>query len=330
MDESGEGALIDQFHGAQQPWIAHPDNIKNAFETGVTWTNSVAISANAEKMYGRFSFTNMDQKGMAPNTDLKRNSFALSFGMNLSDKLKVDGNANYIRTDSENRPGVGYEGDNILQQSIWAGRQVDWQDLRANWDVPVTLYDGTVAPYNWNHNYQNNPFYTLFNNVKPMNWDRINGFFRATYQLTPWLSLAGRVGNDFYSEFRKRVFGKGTNTYPNGRFEEDFINVNELNMDFLFTARKDLSDKLTIGANVGGNRMSRTISQRGVTVAALTVPGIYTVANADGNPTNTSFDSEKAINSVYGMVSLEYANFLFLDVTGRNDWSSTLPKENNS
>lgn len=326
IDESGEGATINQYHGQNQPWVAKPNSVEDMFDTGILLTNSVALSANADNVYGRFSFTNMDQKGLVPNTDLRRNVFNLGFGMNFTEDFRADGNIAYTRTDSDNRPGVGYDGDNVLQQTIWVGRQVDWQDLKDNYDTT----DEFGRPYNWNHNYQNNPFLTLFENVKPMDRDRVNGFFRMTWDINDWLSVAGRVGNDFYRENRKRIFAVGSIDFPNGTFETDNFTVNERNMDLLITARKPVSDNLTIGVSVGGNRMKRDFSQESIQVNALTVPGIYNVSNADGNPIPYQFESEKAINSVYGMVNLEFNNFLYLDLTGRNDWSSTLPTDNNS
>ena len=111
IDEAGEGTTFNQFTGADQPWTARPDNIKNAFDTGINLTNSIAITASGEKSHGRFSFTNLDQKGMVPNTDLSRNTFNLGFGMQMSEKFSLDGNVTYTATRSDNRPGVGYDGD---------------------------------------------------------------------------------------------------------------------------------------------------------------------------------------------------------------------------
>lgn len=326
VDEAGEGQLLDQYQGAQQPWVPQPDNIKDLFQTGVSITNNVSISANSEKVYSRLSFTNMNQTGMVPNTDLRRTSFNVSFGANLSDKLSTEGNVTYTQTASDNRPGTGYAGDNIMQQTIWSGRQIDINDLRENWQTR----DEFGRNYNWNHSYQNNPFFTLYKNVKPQRRDRITGFYAIKYQLTDWLRIKGRVGDDLYRENRKRIFAKETKDYPNGRFEEDNFFVNELNADVLLTGDFNLGDDLQLTVNAGANHLVRRYERNSVTVQALTVPEIYNVSNANGNPINSAFVSDKVINSVYGMASLSFKDFLYLDVTGRNDWSSTLPVDNNS
>ncbi len=352
VDETGEGANIPQFTGTwgvydndgfdnnydgtvdelgeegynAEPWIARPDNVKGIFQTGVSVTNNIALTARGDNSYARFSYTNMNQTGMVPNTDYKRNSFDASFGGNMSSKFSMDANVKYIRTDSDNRPGVGYAGDNILQQTIWAGRQVDFDYLEDNIDTrdPFGNY------LNWNQTYQNNPYRTLEYNTKPMSRDRVLGYFRVNYKLTDWLTASGRIGTDFYNENRRRIFSVETLDHPNGEFTEDLINLQETNADVLLTATKRLGEKFDINASLGGNRMSRRSKNTSTLVPALVVPGVYNVGNSDGSPLVSDLNQEKAINSIYASASLGYNNFLYLDVTGRNDWSSTLPADNNS
>ncbi|TNE67974.1 MAG: SusC/RagA family TonB-linked outer membrane protein [Bacteroidetes bacterium] len=327
IDEAGEGDLIDQFTGAQMPWVARPDNIKNAFDTGINLTNSVAISAAGEKAHARFSFTNLDQKGMVPNTDLSRNTFNLGFGMAMSEKLSLDGNVTYTATRSDNRPGIGYDGDNILQQSIWAGRQVDWEYLRDNRDV-IDPSNGNRV--NWNHNYQNNPFFTLYNNTKPQRRDRTNGYLSLTYKLTPWLSVMGRTGTDYYSDNREIRFDKTSNTFPNGYLETQEYEFQETNSDILFTADKYFSDAFSINATVGAVRRDSRFSGLETTAGALVVPSLFNFSNADGAINVNQFVNKLRVNSVLGSVSLGFYNWIYVDASARNDWSSTLPAENRS
>ena len=326
VDESGEGVLIDQFTGAQQPWQARPNNVNSIFETGVTLTNNIAVTAAGDRANARFSFTNMDQKGMVPNTDLKRNTFNLAFGMKLNDKISTDGNITYTLLKSDNRPGIGYAGDNIIQQTIWAGRQVDWDYLRANADQRDS--DGNIV--NWNHNYQNNPFFTLNNNTKPQDRNRVNGFYSLTYDLLPWLKAMGRIGTDFYRDSRQVRFEKETVDYPNGQFQSFDYASTETNMDFLLTANKRLSDNFSILATAGVVRRDNKLAGNEQTATALVVPGLFNFSNADGNVNVNQFTNTSRINSVLGNVSLGFYNFIYLDASARNDWSSTLPIENSS
>ncbi len=327
VDEAGEGELIDQFTGAQQPWVARPDNIRNAFDTGINLTNSVAITAGGDKSHARFSFTNLNQKGMVPNTDLNRNTFNLGFGIAMSDKLSLDGNVTYTSTRSDNRPGIGYDGDNILQQSIWAGRQVDWEYLRANRDVIDPTNGNRV---NWNHNYQNNPFFTLYYNTKPQRRDRTNGYVSVTYKLLPWLRVMGRTGTDFYTDAREIRFDQTSNTYPNGYYQTLDYTFQETNSDILFTADKYFSDAFSLNATVGAVRRDGRFSGNEQTANALVVPGLFNFSNADGAINVNQFVNKLRVNSVLGSVSLGFWNFLYLDASARNDWSSTLPAANRS
>ncbi len=326
VDEAGEGVLIDQFTGAQQPWQARPDNVKSIFETGITFTNSVAVTAAGDRAHARFSFTNMDQTGMVPNTDLKRNTFNLSFGMKLNDKISTDGNVTYTTLHSDNRPGIGYAGDNIIQQTIWAGRQVDWDYLRANYNER----DAAGNIVNWNHNYQNNPFFTLYNNTKPQDRNRINGFYSVSYKMLPWLSATGRIGTDFYRDSRQIRYEKETVDYPNGQYQTFDYASTETNSDLLITANKNISDNFSILATAGVVRRDNKVAGNEQTATALVVPGLFNMSNADGTVNVNEFTNTQRINSVLGSVSLGFYNFLYLDASARNDWSSTLPADNNS
>lgn len=352
IDEPGEGAELPQFTGtfgvhdndgfdnnydgtvdepgeegySAEPWQARPDNVRSLFQTGVSVTNNIAITARGDNSYARFSYTNMNQTGMVPFTDYKRNSFDASFGGNMSSKFSIDANVKYIRTDSDNRPGVGYAGDNILQQTIWAGRQVDFQFLEDNIDER-DVWGNYV---NWNHAFQNNPYRSLKYNTKPMNRDRILGYVRLNYDITDWLTARARIGTDLYRERRQRIFSVETRDHLNGQYTENLINLQETNADFLLTATKRINEKFDINASVGGNRMARGSKNTEILVPALVVPGVYNVGNSDGSPLVSDNNQRKAINSIYASASFGYNNFLYVDVTGRNDWSSTLPADNNS
>lgn len=326
VDEDGEGVLMNQFSGKNSPWVAHPDNIKNAFDTGVTWNNTVAVTAAGDNMHGRLSYSNFNQKGMIPNTDLRRHNLGLNFGMKHASNLRSEGSVTYIRNDSDNRPGIGYAGDNILQQSIWAGRQVDWDYLRDNWDKR----DENGQIVNWNHNYQNNPFFSLNRNLKPMNRDRITGIYSLTYDITSWLNVMGRVGNDFYRENRQIIFEQETVDYPNGYYQTQDIYSNERNLDLIFTINKRFGDNVSLLANIGATRRDNVYNTQSATAEALVVPGVYNLANADGQIINNQFNSKRRVNSAFGSLSLGFYDFIYADLTARNDWSSTLPKDNNS
>jgi outer membrane receptor protein involved in Fe transport len=246
--------------------------------------------------------------------------------MKMSEKISLDGNVTYTATRSNNRPGIGYAGDNILQQTIWAGRQVDWEYLRANYNNRDA--DGNIV--NWNHNYQNNPFFTLYNNTKPQRRDRTNGYVALNYQLLPWLKLMGRTGTDYYTDNREIRYEKETVDYPNGYLQTQGYTFQETNSDLLLTADKYFSNAFSVNATVGVVRRDGRFQGMETTANALVVPGLFNFANADGDVLVNQFVNRLRVNSVLASVSLGFWNFVYLDGAFRNDWSSTLPASNRS
>ncbi|MDX5421504.1 MAG: SusC/RagA family TonB-linked outer membrane protein [Hymenobacteraceae bacterium] len=317
-----DGSIKNQFFG-EGPWVASPDNVKDFFETGVTHNTNVGITAGTDKANVRLSLGNIDQTGIIPNTDLRRHSVGLNAGMQLSDQLSANASVNYIQNISDNRPANGYSGDNIMQQFVWFGRQVDISRLK-----DYKKEDGTQ--YNWNYNYHNNPYWIVNENLNSNQRDRIIGNVSLKYNFTDWLNLMVRGGSDFFTDDRKRVWAMHTLDYPQGRFYEQSIYRNETNFDFLLSADKDITSDITLSGSFGGNNRKNTYRMNDVLVRALAVPGIYNVSNAVGNPSPSNYRSERVVNSLYGTGTFGFRDYFFVDVTARNDWSSTLPAANNS
>ncbi|WP_162053597.1 SusC/RagA family TonB-linked outer membrane protein [Pontibacter pamirensis] len=317
-----DGSNRTQFFG-EGPWEASPNNVRDFFQTGITNNTNVAITGGNEKANARLSLGYIDQEGIIPNTDLTRYSASLNTNMTLSPKLSAAASFNYIQNKSNNRPSNGYSGDNIMQQFIWFGRQVDIDRLR-----DYRNEDGTQ--FNWNYNYHNNPYWILYENLNGNQRDRLFGNVSLKYEFTDWLNLMVRGGGDMFAENRKRVWAVETLGFPQGRFYESERFVSETNFDFLFAADRDLSEEISIGATFGGNTRRNNFRMNDVLVRALAVPGIYNVSNAQGNPSPSNFRSERVVNSLYGTATIGFRDYLFLDLTARNDWASTLPIANNS
>lgn len=317
-----DGGNRTQFFG-EGPWEASPNNVRDFFQTGLTHNTNVAITAGTDKSNVRLSLGNIDQTGIIPNTDLRRHSVGLNAGMQLSERLSANASVQYIQNVSDNRPANGYSGDNIMQQFVWFGRQVDINRLEN-----YRNEDG--SQYNWNYNYHNNPYFIVNENLNSNQRDRIIGNVSMKYDFTDWLNLMVRGGSDFFTDDRKRVWAPGTIDYPQGRFYEQAIYRNETNFDFLLGANKDITSDITLSAAFGGNNRRNTYRMNDVLVRALAVPGIYNVSNAVGNPSPSNYRSERVVNSLYGTGTFGFRDYFFVDVTARNDWSSTLPIANNS
>ncbi len=330
-----DGRLIDQFTGPQQPWVPHPDNVRSFFRTGGTLNMNVAISRASEDANIRLSLTSTMLDGMSPGNTQDRFGLALKGGANLTERLSVEASLNYIDQRAENRPGTGYDEDNPMQSFIWFGRQVDMEPLR-NYECvdggpPTEPTPCTVGgQFNWNYNYHNNPFWEALVNGNNDERDRVFGHISVNYQLTDWLSVSGRVGRDWYRHHRhRRIAPYSLDDAGDGGFGEEVLYRAETNWDGAFTATRRLGD-FTVDVTAGGNLRSNSYEASGVNVTRLTVPGIYTIDNAAVTPAPWDVVEEREVRSLYGSVSVNYAGFFNVDLTGRNDWSSTLPEDDNS
>ena len=329
-----DGRLIDQFSGKQQPWVAHPDNVKNFFQTGNNVSNNLTVSQSFENAGARISLTRDDLKGVVPNSSLGKTSAALSANATIKEKLDVSGSLQYVQTKALNRPEIGYTEGNPFMTFTWFGRQVDVQSLASkyyNKDSPYGLPDGYL--YNWNDNYHRNPYWQVFENPAPDSRDRVVAQVTANYNFTPWLSGLFRGGADSYRFTREQQFAKGNIDHASASFNGGFTNANnraqETNFEGILTAKPSYKF-VDFTFNLGGQRRRNDSFNNAYATDGILVPGIYNLANAGVAPTVTNSEFHSAVNSAYGSAVATVNKYWTVEVTGRNDWSSTLPKENAS
>lgn len=303
------------------PFVAHPNNVRDFFNTGRTLTNNVALAGSNNNGDFRLSFTNLDQTGIVPNTDLTRNTFNFNGSYKLTNKLTARANVSYIRNNSGNRPSLSYGTENIMYLfNCWFGRQVDINNLRNYWQPGL---EG-IQQYNFNYNYHDNPYFNMFENTNSQDINRIIGNITLQYQLTDWLSIQGRTQVDFADERRERRRAFSTQRFPFGSFRREDIRTLERNTDLLVTLNRNITPELSLIANVGGNQLMQTFDNLDVFAPQLTVPGVYNLANNRVPLQSSEFEAKRRKNSLFGSAQLGFRNFLFLDLTARNDWSSTL------
>jgi TonB-linked SusC/RagA family outer membrane protein len=333
-----DGRLIPQFDSPYDPetgirtptpWIAHPDNMKSFFETGMRRTTSLAIAGAKQGADFRLSLSNQKVAGIMPNTDLTRNNISLNGSIALSPKITFGGSANYINNKSDNIAENGYNGGNPMQSlGEWFGRQVDMTYLKDHWNEidPVT-----GLQVNWNHSYHNNPYWTMHKATNSRNRDRMIGNVNMNWKLADWLSFKAMAGTDFSIEdIVERVpvgdIGIGS---PQGSFASYSNRRQETNANARFEANKTFGS-FAVTAALGAEYNHYNGQYRTTNVAQLIVPDLYTVSNAAVAATTNLSERHQELQSVFGTANLSYKNWLFLDVTGRNDWSSSLPVDNNS
>ncbi len=328
-----EGQLIDQFTGPQQPWVARPDNVEDFFETGGTLSGTVAVSGGTERVSARLSLGGDNVNGYVPANSFQKRSALLSGRVQVTDRLSTDATLNYVRSTGMNRPGVGYTGG-ILSQFIWFGRQVDVNALR-NYARGSSENNGPAGrEYNWNYNYHNNPFWLQNENPTRDVRDRFIGNVAVNYQITDWLTGTARTGSDIYRYDIDRKYAPGAIGFTNSAyagaftFIDDYSNVNTA--ELLLQADREIRPGLQVQALLGGNQQRTRFNTSSVATEGISTPGIYNVANAAIAPTLGQNDERRQINAVFGSLAVTWNNWLTVEGTARNDWSSTLPEGENS
>ena len=319
LDANGDPVAI--------PLVSYPDNSKNFMRTGITSTNSIAVANANDKGSYRLSYTNMSNRGILPNTDLFRNALNLATSYRLSKNFTIDADVNFVRNNSNNRP-AGSRGTNPMDALSYLNPSVNIMDLRDYW-MPGQegVQQKSIAPGDFD-----NPWFLAYEAINSFSRNRGYGNVKATWQITPEFSVMARYGLDMYSEHRETHIAKSQSRNPNGVFGIDEIFHSERNSDVLATYNKRLSD-WDFNVSAGGNIMYQrgTDFKNSTNAGGLVVPGLYNFSNVlPSSLVFSNYSFQKAIYSVYGLASVGYKNMAYIDLTARNDWSSTLPVENRS
>ncbi len=303
------------------PWLPDIDNLKNFLQTGSTFTNNVALTGASDNGEYRVSYTNLNQKGTVPNTDLKRNTISLSGGYNFNNKFSARSFVSYINSKSGNRPSISYGTENIMYLfNCWLPASVKVSDMKRLWMQGAE----NSRQFGWNYNYHDNPYFTVNENTNGQVYDRLIGNVLLKYDFNDWLNLQFRTATDWSNERREYRRGFSTQRFPFGEYREVKILNEERNSDFLLSANKKINADFAFTANFGGNQMRQTSRFTEDVAGQLNIPAIYSLNNSRIALVVEQNNVAKKINSLYGAAGVSFKNKLFLDITGRNDWSSAL------
>lgn len=312
----------------KMPLVSHKDNVRNFVQTGITTTNGVSIANNTGGYNYRLSYSNMWNRGIIPNSDLFRNTINLNTSIKVSNAIRVSSVIDFSRNNSNNRP-AGNRGANPLQWAYSVSPHTDIRDLQDYW---LPGQEGLQQRSQFAGVY-NNPYFLAYEVNNAFVRDRIYGNVRADYQITPEFSLFARYSLDKLDERRDLKVANSYTNDPRGAYALINIGNFEHNADALATWNKDISD-FSLSLSAGGNiryQKGTNISNSTRGGTGLIVPGIFNIQNIA--PANLDYSStwfQRAIYSVYGLANFGYKDMVFLDLTARNDWSSTLPAENRS
>lgn len=346
-EEFSEDKLRYQYAGknwetgeiVRTPFVYQDDWFTGIFQDGVTWSNSVDISgSNGEGQNTRFSFNDTRNKWILPNTGYQKQSYAFSFETPVNKWIDFHTKVNYYRTDSDNMPMAGYHQTTVMYNLMWgynSNSMADWRNEyfegrfnAINW-ASEDSENGNSLVFAGNESY--NPYRVLYEELNTTDKDRIFGNMGLTFKIAKGLTLDLRTGMDFGNEFRTQRKPKMTYGWKNGFYREQGFLTFEANTDFLLRYEKSFFDgRLTTATAFGGNNMSYHYRSNTVQLDELDIEGVYHIDNVPFGiyPRPSSYRSYKMINSLYGFVNLGWKDTYFLDITGRNDWTSTLSPKN--
>lgn len=321
-----DGRMIPQWPDAEpRPFLPRPYNVHDFYRMALSTENHVAASVASEDASARFSLTDLRQQGQVPFHTVNRTNLSLAGTANLSDEWAISGRGNYIVRNSGAVPSIAYEGFNPNQGFIWMGRQVEIRDMRQ-------VFDENGRQRSWNFNYHDNPYWELREREHKQDRDRLLGHLRVNWQPEDWFDVTVRGGTDFYSEARRHNVPKSKVARQEGQgsFRHTDIFRQETNFDVISTITQNLTEDLGLEIRGGGNVRKEKDDLRIVDVGRLNVDGIFNVSNAGETPQIDQELVRREVRSLYGSAGLSWRNWAFAEVTGRNDWSSTLPDANNS
>ena len=327
-----DGSLYYQYDPETQqmgtvrtPWVKR--NHRKAFwQTGYTLVNSIAIDGSSEKSAVRLSLTYTQNEWIMPNTGFNRIAVSGSFQNQVTDKLRVSAKVNYVKRQSDNLPATGYNNSSIPYFMILTNPSVDVRWYQQRW---VKGKEGReiLRPFSpW----LDNPYVIAYECLNPMEKHGVVATGSIIYEFSPKWELMIRSGIDLSFDTREMIRPYGLKNFPKGYYQQQDVFSYENNTDVLLTYRNQLSNSFNLSVSVGANRMDNKYKMQQAYVKGLITPGVYKLSNGVAAPITTFTERNKRVNSVYGTATLSYANKIFLDVTGRNDWSSTLPSGNNS
>ena len=308
------------------PWVPYKDNIKGFWRTGYTITNNISLEGGSDKGTARLSLTHSKNEWIMPNTGYERITVQTGLNYKISDKLKINTKIIYTNKKSDNLPATGYNNQSISYFMIFQNPNVDLNWYRDIWKKGFEQID-QIHPFS---SFIDNPFLIAYEMTNAVNNHNLVGSVSASYEISKKFDLMVRSGLNLISEGRKQQRPFSTANFLKGYYKEQEISDIEANTDFLFTYKDKFFKDLTVTASAGGNKMTHRYNRVDSYIDGLVVPGVYKLNNGLAATQVKVTDKNFNVNSIYGVAAFGYKNKYFLDVTARNDWSSTLPIENAS
>lgn len=307
-------------------WKPYKNNRKDFFKTGITVNNAVSFQGGDDKGSMRLNLSHAKNDWIVPNTGYKKYGVSFNGNYQISQRVKLTAVMNYNNRSSDNLPVLGYNNGSLAYFMMFLLPNVD-----SEWYSPIwSKGQEGIQQLNPFSPWSSNPYYISYVDTNTLDSNQFIGNARADVKLTDKLEFMGRLAINNLTQFRETKRGFSSKRHANGFYSRQDIASKEVNADFLLSFKDVVGDNFDYQITAGANHMNYLHRNIRTSIDALVVPDVYKLSNGVNNPLVTTADTEKTVNSAYGMLSLGYANVLFLDITGRNDWSSTLPQGNNS
>ena len=302
-------------------WRPYTNQIRDFFQNGNTLTNSISVNGGSGKNTARFSYTNTHNKWIIPNTGYNLNNVSLAFNTDFNEKLQITTQVNYNNKSSDNLPGAGYGNQSLMYWFIFWQPNADLNWLKNYW---VNGKENQEIKYPYS-SYPENPYAIAYEYINRMQRNAVTGNVKAVYNITPSLSIQARTSLDLAYEQRaqERPWDAGTKM-PKGSYREQNIFTMEKSADLTATYKKEFNKYYGFNFMVGGSILRDKYNRDQTRADSLKYPGLYSFSNSAGILASLPYRSAYSINSVYGLLSSHYRDFLYLDLTAREDWNSTL------
>ena len=322
-----EGQTVTNWMGRQVPLRTY-DNIDAFFNTGTSFNEGISFQQNIKGTSVFSSINRSDDAGITPESKLNKTNITLraTTFLDEAEKWKVDAKVNYINLNAHNRPIQGVNPSNAFNTIYNLPRSLNVADFKNSVDE-----DGNMIWWDASKNPQENPYWVTKYRQNNDTRNRLLGNIALKYAPTNWFNVELRGGTDYYTTTKNEKVYAGGNTTPSGLYSEGSETFYENNYSFLATANKDnLIDRLGCFVTFGGYLMIQWRSKMNASAGELLVPNLFSLNNGINKPTVTSELIRRKMNSLYGSLQLNWDGYLFLDITARNDWSSTMSKANRS
>ena len=308
------------------PWVPYKDNIKGFWRTGSTFMNSIAMEAGTDKYTGRFSLGHTKNNWLMPNTGFERIIASVNNRFTVTDKLSVSSRISYTNKSSDNLPATGYNNQSIAYFMIFQNPNIDLDVYRPRWQPGLEQIQ-QIHPFS---SFIDNPFIIAHEMTNGLKNHNIDGNIQLNYQINDKWDAMVRTGLNYRQDFRDMKRPWNTAQFVQGYYKEQDAMWMEHNTDFLVNYREQLNDRIKMTLAAGGNIRKEEMRSKGTSANGLMLPGIFKLSNALNNLYVEHFKSERQVNGLYGLANFSFDDKIFVDFTARNDWSSTLPKGNNS